>query len=46
MTVRQLLASLDSAELSEWLAFMHVQSSGEKPQDDDAAWRKAFNAYG
>jgi hypothetical protein len=46
MTVRQLLQSLDSAELTEWLAFMHVQSSEEKPKDDDEAWRRAFNAYG
>lgn len=30
MTVRQLLASMDSAELSEWMAFDSIQPIGER----------------
>lgn len=29
MTVRQLLANLDSAELTEWVAFDHMEPIGE-----------------
>ena len=44
MTVRQLLHSLDSAELTDWMAYLQLDAEGVKPvADDSAAWRKAFN---
>jgi hypothetical protein len=46
MTVRQLLGSLDSAELTEWMAFLKVEAETDRPAGDDEAWRRAFNAYG
>ncbi|MHB9836848.1 phage tail assembly protein T [Paraburkholderia terrae] len=33
MTVRQLLANLDSAELSEWMAFNQIEPFGEARAD-------------
>ncbi len=47
MTVQQLLRSLDSAEISEWQAFFALASEKDQPVEDEAAaWKKAFNAYG
>jgi hypothetical protein len=46
MTVRQLLASMDSAEITEWMAYLKVESERDRPADDAEAWQKAFNAYG
>lgn len=44
MTVRQLLHSLDSAELTDWMAYLQLETEGAKPAvDEAAAWRKAFN---
>ena len=44
MTVRQLLHSLDSAELTDWMAYLQLEAEGAKPvADEGAAWRKAFN---
>lgn len=33
MTVKQLLASLDSAELTEWMAFNNIEAIGEARAD-------------
>jgi hypothetical protein len=46
MTVGQLLRSIDSAELTEWMAYTALQAEKEQPVDDAEAWRKAFQAYG
>lgn len=46
MTVRQLLTSTDSAELTEWMAYLQLEAERDKPTDEAEAWRKAFNAYG
>ena len=35
MTVRQLLASIDSKELSEWLAFFQVENEAPKDSPED-----------
>jgi len=35
MTVRQLLASIDSKELSEWLAFFQVENETPKDSPED-----------
>ena len=35
MTVRQLLASIDSRELSEWLAFFKVEQEDPKNSPDN-----------
>lgn len=47
MTVRQLLHSLDGAELTEWLAYLELEAGGTKSPgvepDEDELWRKAFN---
>jgi hypothetical protein len=44
MTVHQLLASLDSSELTEWMAYLQLEAEREKPQADDPEnWKKAFN---
>lgn len=46
MTVRQLLHSLDSAELTEWMAYFALEADGAKPAaatDEDELFRKAFN---
>lgn len=47
MTVQQLLSSLDSAELTEWMAYLDLEAAGAKApasdQDEDDLWRKAFN---
>lgn len=46
MTVRQLLHNLDSAELTEWLAYFQLEADKDKPDPNDAdAWRRAFNAF-
>lgn len=46
MTVRQLLAAADSAELSEWIAFFELERDGDKPKptpkDEIEAWKMAF----
>lgn len=45
MTVRQMLASLDSAELTEWIAFFELEAKKDEPDPDDPeTWRKAFGA--
>lgn len=49
MTVRQLLVSLDSAELSEWLAFYQLEAKGAKTQtepdpNDINTWKRAWGA--
>lgn len=47
MTVGELLARVDSAELTEWMAFMAIQNApAEKPMSEEEAWKRAFNAYG
>lgn len=47
MTVRQLLQSLDSAEITEWIAFLELEAGRtQQPAsevDEDELWRKAFN---
>jgi hypothetical protein len=45
MTVRQMLNSLDSAELTDWMAYMRLKSDKQTPlpEDDSEIWRKAFN---
>jgi hypothetical protein len=45
MTVKQLLESLDSAELSEWLAYLQIERDRDKP-DEAEVWKKAFKAHG
>ena len=45
MTVSQLLESVDSAELTEWMAYLQLEMERDQP-DETEAWRKAFNAYG
>ena len=42
MTVRQLLESVDSAELTEWMAFLSLEMERDTP-DDAEAWKRAFN---
>jgi len=48
MTVRQMLHSLDSAELTEWMAYLDLEAAGAKQpaseQDEDELWRKAFSS--
>ena len=47
MTVRQLLGSLDSAELMEWLAFYQLeQKDGTQDPNDVNTWKRAFGAQG
>lgn len=47
MTVRQLLGALDSAELTEWIAYFQLEAAGQKGEVDEAeVWKKAFNAHG
>lgn len=46
MTVRQLLASIDSAELSEWMVYLSLEREGKAPVSEEEAWKKAFNAHG
>jgi len=44
MTVRQLLHSLDSAELTDWMAYFQLEAAGVKPEvDEQEVWRRAFN---
>ena len=45
MTVEQLLSSLNSAELTEWMAYLRLEAEQDDP-DESEAWRKAFKAYG
>lgn len=49
MTVSQLLDSVDSAELTEWMAYLQLEHERQngKPQDEpeDIAWRRAFKAF-
>ena len=44
MTVRQLLASIDSKELSEWWTFIQVENEApkESPEDLEAKIKGAF----
>lgn len=35
MTVRELLARVDSAELSEWVAFLQIEREGDAPAAPD-----------
>ena len=42
MTVRQLLTSLDSAELSEWLAYFQLEHELQRQAELDAKLHKAF----
>lgn len=46
MTVRELLARMDSAELSEWMAYLSLEMERNKPDqptDETDIWKKAFN---
>ena len=45
MTVEQLLSTVESAELTEWMAFLQIEMERDQPDPTDT-WRKAFNAYG
>lgn len=46
MTVRQLLASLDSAELTEWMAFLELQRDAEtKGENVDDQLKKILGAH-
>ena len=36
MTVKELLASIDSAELSEWMAYLKLEQERDKPSEEDA----------
>lgn len=44
MSVRRLLQEMDSAELSEWLAYLQLEAEREKNGgvDEDEAWRQVF----
>jgi hypothetical protein len=42
MTVKQLLASLDSRELSEWIAFFNLR---EKPPDNQLANAERIKSF-
>jgi len=45
MTVQQLLSSIDSAELSEWVAYLQIERDRDKPDPTDPdPWKKALNA--
>lgn len=46
MTVRQLLRSLDSAELTEWLAYWQLEQERDAPPAADipGSLKKAFGA--
>lgn len=47
MTVQQLLASLDSAELTEWRAYFDLENErSEPPTDESEVYKKAFNVNG
>jgi len=50
MPVGQMLRSMDSAELTDWMAFLSLAQTEspvkQGPADEDEAWRQAFNAYG
>ena len=46
MPVGVMLRSMDSAELTGWMAFLQVEAEKDRPADDADAWRKAFQAYG
>jgi len=46
-TVGELLDRIDSAELSEWMAFFQLQSEGENAEmSEEDIWKKAFNVNG
>ena len=50
MTVRQLLANLDSRELSEWMAFFEIENETEKPNETpqtlETKIKGTFTAFG
>jgi hypothetical protein len=44
MTVRQLLNSLDSREISEWMAYFSIENDGTDGKGDDLN-NKLLNAF-
>ena len=47
MPVGAMLRQMDSAEITEWMAYFRLESGApKKPEDEDEVWRRAFNAYG
>jgi hypothetical protein len=44
-TLNELLTTVDSAELTEWMAYLQLEMERDEPDEQDA-WKKAFNVNG